>query len=82
MRSSLAAVGFLAAVCSRLAEVGISVNPVSGFHHDHLFVPWERREEALAVLERLAGGGPDATRASARCVTTPSARRTTATGHG
>ena len=57
VRSSLAAVGFLAAVCSRLAEVGISVNPVSGFHHDHLFVPWDRRLEALAVLERLAVGG-------------------------
>ena len=54
MRSSLVAVGFLATVCSRLAEVGISVNPVSGFHHDHLFVPWDRREEAMAVLERGA----------------------------
>ncbi|MCD2195546.1 ACT domain-containing protein [Actinomycetospora endophytica] len=56
VRSSLAAVGFLAAVCARLAEAGISVNPVSGFHHDHLFVPWERRDEALAVLERRATG--------------------------
>ena len=54
VRSALAAVGFLAAVCSRLAEAGISGNPVSGFHHDHLFVPWERRDEAMAVLERLA----------------------------
>lgn len=56
VRSSLAAVGFLAAVCSRLAEAGISVNPVSGFHHDHLFVPWEHRHEALGELERWARG--------------------------
>jgi uncharacterized protein len=57
VRSSLAAVGFLAVVCSRLAGAGISVNPVSGFHHDHLFVPWDRRDEALALLEGLAAGG-------------------------
>ncbi len=55
VRSSLTAVGFLAAVTRALAGAGISANPVSGFHHDHLFVPWERRDEALAVLERLAG---------------------------
>ncbi len=53
VRSSLAAVGFLAAVTRALADAGISANPVSGFHHDHLFVPWERREDALAVLEAL-----------------------------
>lgn len=56
VRSSLAAVGFLAAVTRALAGAGISANPVSGFHHDHLFVPWERRQEALAVLEALAVG--------------------------
>lgn len=54
VRSSLEAVGFLAVVCTRLAEAGISVNPVSGFHHDHLFVPWDRRDEALALLDGLA----------------------------
>lgn len=54
VRSSLAAVGFLAAVARALADAGISANPVSGFHHDHLFVPWDRRDEALAVLERAA----------------------------
>lgn len=58
VRSSLAAVGFLAAVTRVLADAGISANPVSGFHHDHLFVPWERRAEALAVLETLTGGPP------------------------
>jgi hypothetical protein len=38
-------------LASELARAGISVNPVSAFHHDHLFVPWERREEAMMLLE-------------------------------
>lgn len=54
VRSSLAAVGFLAAVLPALAAVNLSVNPVSAFHHDHLFVPWERREEALEILVRVS----------------------------
>ena len=58
VRSSLAAVGFLAAVTRALADAGISANAVSGFHHDHLFVPWDRREDALAVLTALSGSRP------------------------
>jgi uncharacterized protein len=27
---------------------------VAAFHHDHVFVPWARREEALAILEGLS----------------------------
>jgi uncharacterized protein len=26
---------------------------VAAYHHDHLFVPWDRREQALTVLRRL-----------------------------
>jgi hypothetical protein len=54
VRSSLEAVGFLAAITARLAAAGISVNPVSAFHHDHLFVPAERADEAIGILEQLA----------------------------
>ena len=54
VQSSLDAVGFLAAITARLAAAGIPVNPVSGFHHDHLFVPEGRAEEAMAVLRAMA----------------------------
>lgn len=53
VHSSLEAVGFLAAISGELARVGISVNPVSAYYHDYLFVPSERSEEALAVLEEM-----------------------------
>jgi hypothetical protein len=56
VHSSLEAVGFLAAITARLAAAGMSVNPVSAFHHDHLFVPADRAEEAMELLERLAAG--------------------------
>lgn len=56
IQSSLEAVGFLAAVTTALAAEGISVNPVSAFHHDHLFVPAERVDAAMAVLRHLSGG--------------------------
>lgn len=52
--SALDAVGFLAAVTARLAETGISVNAVSAFHHDHLFVPADRAEDAIAVLRQIS----------------------------
>lgn len=54
VHSALDAVGVLAAVTSRLAEAGISVNAVSAFYHDHLFVPVDRADEAMAVLLELA----------------------------
>lgn len=52
--SALEGVGLTAAVSGVLAQSGIACNVVAGYHHDHLFVPWERREEALAVLRELA----------------------------
>lgn len=55
VHSSLDAVGFLAAITARLAAAGISVNAVSAFHHDHLFVPADRADEAMAVLQDMSG---------------------------
>lgn len=54
IHSSLEAVGFLAAILPPLAAAGIGVNPVSAFHHDHLFVPSDRAEDALAILKGVA----------------------------
>jgi hypothetical protein len=53
VQSSLTAVGLMAAVSAALAKRGIPCNPVSAFLHDHLFVPWDRRDEALEALSHL-----------------------------
>ncbi|MER8961973.1 ACT domain-containing protein [Mesorhizobium sp. M0701] len=58
VHSSLEAVGFLAAITARLATAGMGVNPVSAFYHDYLFVPADRAEEAVAMLEKLAEESP------------------------
>lgn len=54
VHSSLEAVGLLARVAAALAERRISVNAASAYHHDHLFVPAGRAEEALSILSSLA----------------------------
>lgn len=54
VHSSLTAVGLLARVCGALAASGIPCNVVSGFYHDHLFVPSEQLPTALLTLDRLA----------------------------
>ncbi len=51
--SALDAVGFLAAITTCLAKAGISVNPISAYHHDHLFVPEHRAEEVMKLLFEL-----------------------------
>jgi hypothetical protein len=50
IHSSLEAVGFLAAITTSLAAIEIPVNAVSAYYHDHIFVPHERREDALECL--------------------------------
>lgn len=52
--SDLTAVGLTAAVSTALAKAGISCNVVAAFQHDHLFVPAERADEALWILQNLA----------------------------
>lgn len=54
VHSSLEAVGFIAYIASRLAAHGMGVNPVSGFFHDHLFIPDGREAEAMAILRQIA----------------------------
>ncbi|MER6103291.1 ACT domain-containing protein [Streptomyces sp. NPDC001832] len=54
IHSALDAVGLTAAVSLALTDAGLSCNVVAGFHHDHLFVPYDRAAEAVDVLEALA----------------------------
>ncbi|MEU6659993.1 ACT domain-containing protein [Streptomyces sp. NPDC046821] len=54
VHSALEAVGLTAAVAQELAAAELSCNVVAGFHHDHLFVPHERAEEAVSLLAGLA----------------------------
>ena len=53
VHSALDAVGLTAAVAGAMAKRGISCNVVAGHHHDHLFVPAERLDDALDALEAL-----------------------------
>ena len=54
VHSSLDAIGFLARITAHLATLGMGVNPVSGFYHDHLFVPEDRAIDALNALFELS----------------------------
>lgn len=51
IHSSLEAVGLTAAVSTRLAQYGISANIISGYYHDHVFVPEQCANLALSVLQ-------------------------------
>lgn len=53
VHSDLAAVGLTAAFSRALGDAGISCNVLAGVHHDHLFVPVERAEDAMQALQAL-----------------------------
>ena len=55
IHSSLDAVGMMAAIAAALAARDIPCNAVSAYYHDHLFVPWPRRDDTLAALRELTG---------------------------
>jgi hypothetical protein len=56
VHSDLNAVGLTAAFARALAVAGIACNVVAGVHHDHLFVPVERADDALQALAALQAG--------------------------
>lgn len=51
--SALETVGLTAAFSRVLADAGIACNVLAGFHHDHLLVPVDRVDEAVAALRSL-----------------------------
>ena len=54
VHSSLNAVGLTAVVSHALASRNIPTNIVAAFHHDHLFVPVERADEAIQTLKEIS----------------------------
>lgn len=60
VHSSLDAVGLTARVAHALAAEGIACNVVAAYFHDHLFVPAERADDALAALRALSASGASA----------------------
>jgi len=57
VHSDLHTVGFLAEITKHLAKEGISVNVVSGYYHDHLFIPAEKTDKAMEILNSLSESG-------------------------
>ena len=53
VHSDLQAVGLTAAFATALGQAGISCNVVAGTHHDHIFVPHEQADRAMAALLQL-----------------------------
>lgn len=53
VHSALEAVGLTAAVATALAAEAIPCNVLAGYLHDHLLVPADRVDDALACLARL-----------------------------
>jgi hypothetical protein len=58
VHSALDGVGLTAAIAQALAANGVACNMVAAFHHDHVFVPEEQAERALAVLKALQQATP------------------------
>jgi hypothetical protein len=54
VHSSLEAVGLTAAFSRVLGDAGIPCNVLAGYHHDHVLVPVDRADEAVAALRGLS----------------------------
>jgi len=55
VHSSLEAVGLTAAISTALTANKISANVIAGYYHDHVFVPSDKADQALATLIELTG---------------------------
>ena len=58
VHSDLEAVGLTAAFAGALGRAGVSCNVIAGTYHDHIFVPVEKAQTALAALEALQREAP------------------------
>ena len=53
VHSSLEAVGFMAAIATKLSKNNISLNPISAYYHDHLFVPVDQADRVMKLLQEF-----------------------------
>ncbi len=53
-QTALHAVGITSTVTSTVASRGIPCNVIAGVYHDHFFVPEDRAEETVALLQALS----------------------------
>ena len=51
--TQLTATGITARFSSALAEAGIACNVLAGFYHDHILVPYDKRNEAVEIIAAL-----------------------------
>ena len=54
VHSSLEAIGLTAKVSEVLTQHCISANIIAAYYHDHVFVPYHQREEAMKCLQALS----------------------------
>lgn len=57
VHSDLQAVGLTAAFATALGKANVSCNVVAAAHHDHIFVPIESADTAMAALQQLQRNG-------------------------
>jgi hypothetical protein len=59
VHTSLELVGLTAALTTKLTKHGISANVVAAYYHDHIFVPYNMRAQAVHALGELHGENND-----------------------
>lgn len=52
--TALNSVGVTATITQTVASRGIPCNVIAGFNHDHFFVPADRAQEVISVLDNLS----------------------------
>lgn len=53
VHTSLELVGLTAALAKALTDEGISANVVAAYYHDHIFVAYDKRSDAIQALLQL-----------------------------
>ena len=51
--STLDSVGLTSSFSRELTKAGISCNVVAAYHHDHIYVPYKKRLEAVKILSNM-----------------------------